>query len=94
MVDGIAIVELGKLMLDAEPYEERPEAEAWEPAPVPSSRARASRARVADRAADGARARARAGAARASRRGALRGLPGLARTLAAHAAAARARAPR
>ena len=28
MVDGIAIVELGKLLLDAEPYEQRPEAEA------------------------------------------------------------------
>ena len=53
MVDGIAIVELGKLLLDAEPYEERPEAEAWEPAPVPSSRERFVRA-VADRAADGA----------------------------------------
>ena len=53
MVDGIAIVELGKLLLDAEPYEERPEAEAWEPAPVPSSRERFVRA-IADRAADGA----------------------------------------
>ena len=53
MVDGIAIVELGKLILDAEPYEERPEAEAWEPVPAPSRGSGFVRA-VADRAADGA----------------------------------------
>ena len=79
MVDGIAIVELGKLLLDAEPYEERPEAEAWEPAPVPSSRERFVRA-VADRAADGA-ALVLAPVKLASSPGRLRGVPGLARTL-------------
>ena len=63
MVDGIAIVELGKLLLDAEPYEERPEAEAWEPAPVPSSR-RAVRARGRRPRGRRRRDRARAGQAR------------------------------
>ena len=63
MVDGIAIVELGKLLLDAEPYEERPEAEAWEPAPVPSPR-RAVRARRRRPRGRRRRARARAGEAR------------------------------
>ena len=80
MVDGIAIVELGKLLLDAEPYEERPEAEAWEPAPVPSSRerfvARGRRPRRRRR-----RDRARAGQARELAAARLRGVPGLARTL-------------
>jgi WS/DGAT/MGAT family acyltransferase len=80
MVDGIAIVELGKLLLDAEPYEERPKAEAWEPAPVPSSRERFVRA-IADRAADGA-AIAMAPVKLASSPGrVVRGVPGLARTL-------------
>ena len=46
MVDGIAIVELGKLMLDAEPFEDRGEAETWEPVPAPSRRERFARAVV------------------------------------------------
>ena len=80
MVDGIAIVELGKLLLDAEPYEERPEAEAWEPAPVPSSR-RALRARGRRPRGRRRHARARAGEARELAAARLRGVPGLARTL-------------
>ncbi len=80
MVDGIAIVELGKLLLDAEPYEERPEAEAWEPAPVPSSRERFVRA-IADRAADGATIAMAPVKLASSPRRVVRGMPGLARTL-------------
>ncbi len=79
MVDGIAIVELGKLLLDAEPFEDRGEAEAWEPAPTPSGRERFVRA-VYDRAGDGA-SLVLAPVKLAGSPGRLRGVPGLARTL-------------
>ena len=69
MVDGIAVVELGKLLLDAQPYGERPEAEAWEPARL-----------SADPGAGGSRVcwsvRARPGMARTTRRGELASLTG------------------
>ena len=81
MVDGIAVVELGELLLDAGP--EAPTAagaagdgESWTPAPTPSARARLTRA-VADRAADSAAlAFTPVRLAGSPRR--LRGLPGLA----------------
>jgi diacylglycerol O-acyltransferase len=53
MVDGTAIVELGKLLLDAEPDVPEPHRDAWAPAPAPSAGERFARA-VVDRAADGA----------------------------------------
>ena len=55
MVDGAAVVELGTLLLDADPdgWHERGDAPAWTPAPVPSARDRLARA-VVDRAGDGA----------------------------------------
>jgi diacylglycerol O-acyltransferase len=88
MVDGIAIVELGKLLLDAEPYAERSDlatAKGSDPlrevegSPGPSQLGIFARA-VADRAADGA-AIALAPVKLASSPGRLRGVPGLARTL-------------
>jgi diacylglycerol O-acyltransferase / wax synthase len=81
MVDGLAIAELGKLILDTSPDgAEYPEADAWEPRPPRSSRSRFARA-VADRAADGA-AIALAPVKLASSPGRLRGVPRLARTFA------------
>jgi diacylglycerol O-acyltransferase len=54
MVDGTAVVELGKLILDAEPDAgQRADEEEWAPVPEPSPGSRLARA-VADRAADGA----------------------------------------
>jgi WS/DGAT/MGAT family acyltransferase len=59
MVDGIAVVELGELLLDARPEASTAEpaaagnGEPWTPAPTPSARARLTRA-VADRAAESA----------------------------------------
>ncbi|MEO8689260.1 MAG: wax ester/triacylglycerol synthase family O-acyltransferase [Solirubrobacteraceae bacterium] len=54
MVDGTAVVELGKLLLDSGPdAPDAGRAGGWAPAPAPSSRERLARA-VADRAADGA----------------------------------------
>jgi diacylglycerol O-acyltransferase len=79
MVDGIAIAELGKLILDAEPFEDRGEAAPWDPAPEPTRAERFGRA-VADRAADGA-SLALAPLKLATSPGRLRGVPGLARTL-------------
>jgi WS/DGAT/MGAT family acyltransferase len=80
MVDGIAITELGRLILDAAPYEDRGEAETWDPVPVPSSGERFARG-VVDRAADGA-ALALAPLKLVGSPGRLRGVPGLARTVA------------
>jgi WS/DGAT/MGAT family acyltransferase len=53
MVDGAAVVELGNLLLDAEPdgWREPSAVAAWAPAPVPSPAARFARA-VAERAGD------------------------------------------
>ena len=79
MVDGIAIAELGKLILDADPFEDRGEAAAWEPVPEPSRNERFARG-VADRAADGASLML-APLKLATSPGRLRGVPGLARTL-------------
>ena len=79
MVDGIAIVELGKLILDAEPYEDRGDPDPWEPVPERSSRERLARA-VADQAATGA-SLALVPLKLARSPGRLRGVPGLARTL-------------
>jgi diacylglycerol O-acyltransferase len=54
MVDGTAIVELSKLLLDADPDATDPDAgDAWAPVPAPSAGERLARA-VAERAADGA----------------------------------------
>ena len=55
MVDGVAVVELGNLLLDAEPGGlDEPSADpGWTPAPVPSAGERLARA-VVDRAGDGA----------------------------------------
>jgi WS/DGAT/MGAT family acyltransferase len=81
LVDGIAIVELGKLALDASPDgDEREEAEPWEPAPPPSASSRFARA-LADRAAEGA-AIALALVRLAASPGRLGAVPGLARTAA------------
>ena len=56
MVDGVAIAELGRLILDAEPgaAERRRRPGAGEPVPAPSARSRFARGAL-DRAADGAR---------------------------------------
>ena len=55
MVDGVAVAELGRLILDAEPGAERRDAApAGEPVPAPSARSRFARGAL-DRAADGAR---------------------------------------
>jgi WS/DGAT/MGAT family acyltransferase len=51
MVDGTAVVELGKLLLDAEPGVPEPHGAGPAPSPVPSARERLARA-VVDRAAD------------------------------------------
>jgi diacylglycerol O-acyltransferase len=48
MVDGLAIVELGNLLLDAEPDGRRPGTDAWEPGPAPTPGQRLGRA-IADR---------------------------------------------
>jgi diacylglycerol O-acyltransferase len=55
MVDGTAVVELGRLLLDADPdaRESRGGSAAWSPAPAPSPGERLARA-VVDLAADGA----------------------------------------
>jgi diacylglycerol O-acyltransferase len=53
MVDGTAVVELGKLLLDAEPHVPDQRGEAWAPASAPSAGERLARA-VVDRAGDGA----------------------------------------
>jgi WS/DGAT/MGAT family acyltransferase len=55
MVDGAAVVDLGNLLLDADPgvRGEKSAEPAWTPAPVPSAGERLARA-VVDRAADGA----------------------------------------
>jgi WS/DGAT/MGAT family acyltransferase len=83
MVDGTAVVELGKLLLDAQPGAERPSAPAAARAPVPAPGARARFVRAAaDRAAEGAGlALAPLRLARSPGRG-LRALPRGARTLA------------
>jgi WS/DGAT/MGAT family acyltransferase len=48
MVDGLAVVELGNLLLDADPDGDGPEAEEWDPAPAPTPGQRLGRA-IADR---------------------------------------------
>jgi diacylglycerol O-acyltransferase / wax synthase len=55
MVDGAAVVELGNLLLDAQPggWREPAAEREWSPSPVPSARDRLARA-VVDRAGDGA----------------------------------------
>ena len=54
MVDGVAVAELGKLLLDRRPENDGElDRDAWTPAPGPSAGARFARA-VVDRAADGA----------------------------------------
>jgi diacylglycerol O-acyltransferase len=80
MVDGLAIAELGRLILDAEPFEDRGEPEAWEPVPTPSPGERFARG-VVDRAGDGA-ALALAPLKLVGSPGRLRGVTGLARTVA------------
>jgi diacylglycerol O-acyltransferase / wax synthase len=82
MVDGAAVVELGNLLLDADPdgWSEASADRAWSPAPLPSAVERLARAAV-ERAGDGA-ALALAPARIASSPRRLRGLPGVARTLA------------
>ena len=54
MVDGIAVVELGNLLLDREPeaWRESSDGDAWPAAPAPAAGERLARA-IADRAADG-----------------------------------------
>ena len=83
MVDGIAVVELGNLLLDAEPRcRGGPTAAAWAPAPAPSAGERLARARRRPRRRRRL-ARARAGAARAAAAARLPGVAGRgARTLA------------
>jgi diacylglycerol O-acyltransferase / wax synthase len=78
MVDGTAVVELGKLLLDAEPDATgRPDDDdGWRPAPAPSAGRRLAEA-VVDRAADGA-ALALAPVRLAGSPARLRALPGLA----------------
>ena len=79
MVDGAAVVELGNLLLDADPDEwsDASEEPAWSPAPAPSAGERLARATV-ERAGDAAAlALAPARLAGSPRR--LRGLPGVAR---------------
>ncbi|HEX5781103.1 MAG TPA: wax ester/triacylglycerol synthase family O-acyltransferase [Solirubrobacteraceae bacterium] len=48
MVDGLAVVELGNLLLDADPDGEGPDADEWAPAPAPTPGQRLGRA-IADR---------------------------------------------
>ena len=82
MVDGAAVVELGNLLLDARPDARLQDGAepSWASAPPPSARARLVRA-AADRAGDAAAvALAPARIARSPAR--VRGVPGLARTLA------------
>ena len=82
MVDGAAVVELGNLLLDAEPdgWGDASAEPAWSPAPAPSARERFSRAAV-ERAGDAAAlVLAPARLARSPSR--LRGVPRVARTLA------------
>ena len=79
MVDGIAIVELGRLLLDAEPYEDRGEPEAWEPLPARPAGERFARG-VVDRASDGA-SLVLSPLKLLGSPGRLRGVPGLARTV-------------
>ena len=82
MVDGIAVAELGNLLLDPEPdgWKDGGAEPPWSPAPTPSARGRLARAAV-DRAGDAA-ALALAPARLAASPGSLRRLPGVARTLA------------
>jgi len=81
MVDGAAIAELGRRILDAAPDAEPPAEPGWRaPAPEPSPRARLARGAL-DRAADGARL-ALTPARLAAAPGRIRELPGLARTMA------------
>jgi diacylglycerol O-acyltransferase / wax synthase len=80
MVDGIAIAELGRLILDAEPFEDRGEPEPWNPVPTPSPGERFARG-VVDRAGDGA-ALALAPLKLVGSPGRLLGVTGLARTVA------------
>jgi len=80
MVDGIAIAELGRLILDAEPFEERGEPEPWDPVPTPSRGERFARG-VVDRAGDGT-ALALAPLKLVRSPGRLLGVTGLARTVA------------
>jgi len=81
MVDGVAVAELGRRILDAEPGAGRRDAPpAGEPVPAPSARSRFARGAL-DRAADGARlVLAPARVVVSPRR--MRELPGLARTAA------------
>jgi diacylglycerol O-acyltransferase len=53
MVDGTAVVELGNLLLDADPDAGGPEPASWEPVPVPTPGQRHGRA-IADRIGEGA----------------------------------------
>ena len=53
MVDGTAVAELGKLLLDADPDDRSSGEAAWTPAAAPSARSRLTRA-VVDRVGDGA----------------------------------------
>jgi diacylglycerol O-acyltransferase / wax synthase len=79
MVDGVAIAELGRLILDAEPGAGRRDAPPPdEPAPAPSARSRFARGAI-DRAADGARLVLTPARVAVSPRRML-DLPGLART--------------
>ena len=80
MVDGIAITELGRLILDAEPFEDRGEPDAPDPVPTPSPGHRFARG-VVDRAGDGA-ALALSPLKLVGSPGRLRGVTGLARTVA------------
>ena len=81
MVDGAAIAELGRRILDAAPDAEPPAEPEWSaPAPEPSRRARLARGAL-DRATDGARL-VLTPARLATTPGRIRELPGLARTMA------------
>jgi diacylglycerol O-acyltransferase len=85
MVDGTAVVELGRLLLDADPDAARRNGEegaAWSPAPAPSPGERLARA-VVDGAADGA-ALALAPVRLAGSPSRLRALPGAAARTLAH----------
>ena len=82
MVDGAAVAELGRLILDAEPDAARaPAGAAWTRRRRRRRRARGFARGALDRAADGARL-ALAPARLATSPGRVRGLPGLARTMA------------
>jgi WS/DGAT/MGAT family acyltransferase len=79
MVDGAAVAELGRLVLDADPGDVAPRpADPWSPAPAPSPAARLARGAI-DRTVDGARL-VLAPARVATSPDRLRALPSLART--------------